>query len=403
MKNKILIIIVAFLLFFCEENVFAEANSNGTFVIKEIKLEMVKCPAGSFIMGSPLAEYAEIKKEFDKNFAHYRAFKFEYSEKRHLVNITKPFYIGKYEITNYQYASVMGQKLSKDKVADEPICGIDAYGVNRFISSLKEKYSSSLPNGYEFSLPTEAQWEYACRAGTNTALNNDKNLTSKIVSGCSNLNEVAWNGYNSNGKVHRVGQKKPNNWGIYDMHGNVAEWCNDIYGEYPDEEVSNPVCGISSVQNFGIVRGGSYTATPVACRSAYRQPQYLLQSNNCIGLRIALIPVDNNVDDSSFEETSKSNNQEENEYEYSEDHAEVDDLDEEIIGYISAKSGINIRQEPITNSKKVGSFQYNKKVTVLDLNGPKQTLEGVTSNWYKITDGEITGWCFGGFVSLSNQ
>ena len=105
-----------------------------------------------------------------------------------------------------------------------------------------EKAAGRLPEGYEYTLPTEAQWEYACRAGTTTALNSGKNLSDKFE--CPEMDEVGWDQYNSkiNDKyvTHPVGQKLPNAWGLYDMHGNVEEWCLDWYGLYPTSSVTNP-------------------------------------------------------------------------------------------------------------------------------------------------------------------
>ena len=109
-----------------------------------------------------------------------------------------------------------------------------------------EKAAGRLPVGYEYTLPTEAQWEYACRAGTTTALNSGKNLSDEEK--CSNLGKVGWYEHNSRRAVgaiiteatHPVGQKKPNAWGLYDMHGNVWEWCLDWYGFYPTSSVTDP-------------------------------------------------------------------------------------------------------------------------------------------------------------------
>ena len=124
------------------------------------------------------------------------------------------------------------------------------------------KASGKLPEGYEFTLPTEAQWEYACRAGTTTALNSGKNLSNEEK--CPEMDEVGWYDGNSDEMTHPVGQKKPNAWGLYDMHGNVWEWCLDWKGDYPETTVVDPTgpdTGMSRVLRSG--SWGSYAPTAV--------------------------------------------------------------------------------------------------------------------------------------------
>ena len=115
-------------------------------------------------------------------------------------------------------------------------------------------------------MPTEAEWEYACRAGTTTALNNRKALTSARGQ-CRNLDEVAWYDENSV-TTHPVEQKRPNAWSLYDMHGNVWEWCQDWYGEYPSGSATDPT-GPSSGSGR-VLRGGSWVGYAGCCRSARR-------------------------------------------------------------------------------------------------------------------------------------
>ncbi|MBP5760986.1 MAG: formylglycine-generating enzyme family protein, partial [Verrucomicrobia bacterium] len=143
------------------------------------------------------------------------------------------------------------------------------------------------PEGYEYTLPTESQWEYACRAGTTTALNSGKNLSDKVE--CPEMDEVGWYGYNSDDKTHPVGQKQPNAWGLYDMHGNVYEWCLDWYGAYPASSVTDPK-GASSGSDR-VIRGGSWFSDALNCRSAYRDGSYPDYSWFSFGFRVALAPV----------------------------------------------------------------------------------------------------------------
>ena len=243
---------------------------NDTFVIKEINLEMIKCPAGSFMMGSPDNELGRRK-----------------GETLHKVTFSKPFYIGKYEVTQSQYVALMEKNPSDFSGAYNPVENVSYRDAKNFCDKLNLKYLKQLPRGYKFDLPTEAQWEYACRAGTSTALNNGKNLID--IQECENLDEVGWYDRNSGYTTHEVGQKKPNAWGIYDMHGNVAEWCRDRYGKYPNEDVIDP----EGTNNgwFNVVRGGFLNEVPECCRSAFRNWGEPSQGIGTIGFRVALVPI----------------------------------------------------------------------------------------------------------------
>ncbi len=240
------------------------------WVLKEINLEMVKCPAGSFMMGSP-------KEELGRDDV----------ERLHSVTITKPFYIGKYEVTQSQYVALMEKNPSEFVGANNPVERVSYNDAKAFCDKLNLKYLNQLPQGYKFDLPTEAQWEYACRAGTTTALNNGKNLT-KVDGACFNLDEVAWYCEYSNKTTHEVGLKKSNAWGIYDMHGNLWEWCKDMYAGYPTDAVTDPICITGSNP---VVRGGSWFNFPYRCRSAHRyhlDPSFMF---NDLGFRVSLVPI----------------------------------------------------------------------------------------------------------------
>ncbi|MBQ9770329.1 MAG: SUMF1/EgtB/PvdO family nonheme iron enzyme [Lentisphaeria bacterium] len=234
-------------------------------------LEMVQIEPGTFTMGSPANELGR----WD-------------NEKQHQVTLTKRFYLGKYPVTQKEYQAVMGNNPSYFKGDNLPVEQVSWDDAKRFCSKLNDLKRDELPAGYRFDLPTEAQWEYACRAGTTTALNNGLNLTSEDGR-CSNLDKVAWYDENSDGKTHPVGQKKPNAWGLYDMHGNVWEWCNDLYANYPSGAVTDPT-GLASGSSR-VLRGGSWDDCAQSCRSAGRysfDPTYRL---NYVGFRVALVPV----------------------------------------------------------------------------------------------------------------
>ena len=247
--------------------------SNESFVIKELDLELKKCPAGRFMMGSPEDELGRAEK---------------LDEKLHSVIISKPFYIGKYVVTQKQYQTLMGNNPSLFKGENKPVENVSWNDAKEFINRLSSIFRKFIPIGYKFDLPTEAQWEYACRAGTTTALNNGKNITSKTDS-CYNLYGLGWYSNNSGSKTHAVGYKKPNAWGIYDMHGNVWEWCRDWYGNYKSWTRSDPICISGSDR---VRRGGSWNCSAIFCRSACRNNGNPNFGNCTLGFRVALVPSD---------------------------------------------------------------------------------------------------------------
>ena len=237
---------------------------------EKIIKEMVKCPAGSFEMGSPSGELGRYG-----------------GEKQHHVTISKSFYIAKYPVTQAQYKAVMGNNPSHFKGDNNPVECVSWFKAKEFCDKLNEVTGSTRPAGYKFDLPTEAQWEYACRAGTTTSLNSGKNITSENGR-CSNLDEVGWYYGNSEMNTHPVGLKKPNAWGIYDMHGNVWEWCSDWYGEY--SRISTDPEGTFNYGYGRAGRGGSWGGDPWYCRSAIRGGFTPDHEKSYLGFRIALVP-----------------------------------------------------------------------------------------------------------------
>ena len=236
---------------------------------EKIIKEMVKCPAGSFEMGSPSGELGR----YD-------------NEKQHHVTISKSFYIAKYPVTQAQYKAVMGNNPSYFKGDNNPVECVSWFKAKEFCDKLNEVTGSTRPAGYKFDLPTEAQWEYACRAGTTTSLNSGKNITSEYGR-CSNLDEVGWYDGNSGRTTHPVGLKKPNAWGIYDMHGNVCEWCRDRCDEYPSGSCTDPEGPDSG--SYRVYRGSGWRSFPWYCRSANRC-NYAPDFEDCdLGFRIALV------------------------------------------------------------------------------------------------------------------
>ena len=168
---------------------------------------------------------------------------------------------------------------------DFPVDNVTWNLARRFCGKLNQMISCLAD--YRFDLPTEAQWEYACRAGTTTALNSGKNITH--TSGkCVNLAKIGW--YEENGIAMRcVGKKKPNAWGLYDMHGNVEEWCRDWYEkDYASdpEFLNGQKTGV-----FRVTRGGGHRSDAENCRSASRECYEPTVRYNFVGFRLALVPV----------------------------------------------------------------------------------------------------------------
>jgi len=192
----------------------------------------------------------------------------------HGVTLTKGYHLGATEVTQAQWESVMGSNPSKFKGRDLPVENVswdDAMAYCRKLTE-RERAAGRLAAGYAYTLPTEAQWEYACRAGTTGAYAGD-------------LGSMAWYGENSGNKTHAVATKRANAWGLYDMHGNVWEWCSDWYGSYASGRVVDPTGARSGPRR--VSRGGSWSNDASYCRSAYRvrfTPGY---RRDLLGFRLA--------------------------------------------------------------------------------------------------------------------
>ena len=202
----------------------------------------------------------------------------------HSVTLSKPFYLGIYPVTQQQYKKVMGEnpsyfqgiKVGGDS-SNHPVEEVTWENAVEFCKKLSE-LPEEQKAGRVYRLPTEAEWEYACRAGSKTAFGFGESSKS--------LGDYAWFDGNSNGQAHPVGEKKPNAWDLYDMLGNVWEWCSDWYGEYPKKAEVDPVG--AKVGSYRVIRGGSWFNGAAFCRSAGRRgndPSYCL---NDYGFRVAL-------------------------------------------------------------------------------------------------------------------
>ena len=256
-------------------------DSNSVQADKTVKGTLVLIPAGPFSLG---------------NTGSYEG---EYDEKPPVtIIISKPFYISKYEITQQQYKAVMGNNPSEFKGDDLPVEQVSWYDALNFCNALSQSEGLTQcytingtkvtcdfeANGYR--LPTEAEWEYAAKAGTKTDFYSGKLTYSGNSPIDPNLDKIAWYSANSSNATHPVGQKAPNAFGLYDMSGNVWEWCWDRYAEYPSKETKDyqgPEIG-----TYRVYRGGGWRNLAWYCRSTNRDRNYLDDKNNSLGFRVVL-------------------------------------------------------------------------------------------------------------------
>ncbi|MFM8397484.1 MAG: formylglycine-generating enzyme family protein, partial [Pirellula sp.] len=258
-------------------------------------MKLVLIPKGTFMMGSPIEEEGR----FD-------------NEVQHEVTISEDYYLGVTEVTQEQYEKVMGKNPSyfkgnkvQGESSNHPVEQVsweDAVEFCKKLSELPEEKKA----GRFYRLPTEAEWEYACRAGTKTAYSFGADQIA--------LKDFDWFGDNSGGtiinsdrireksrknfdiylekllengcKTHPVGTKKANPWGLYDMHGNVCEWCSDWYGDYPRQAITDPIG--PKLGSIRVIRGGCWELVASICRSAGR---YRFDPSNrsfILGFRLAL-------------------------------------------------------------------------------------------------------------------
>lgn len=213
----------------------------GTFTTADlgggVAMDLVWIPPGTFTMGSPASEGGR-----------------DSDETLHQVTLTRGFWMGATEVTQAQWEAVMGTNPSNFTGANRPVEQVAWGDCVEFCRRVSQR------TGQTFDLPTEAEWEYACRAGTPTAYS--------FGNSESELGSYAWYDANSNDETHDVRQKRENAWGLYDMHGNVFEWCTDWYGEYPIGAVRDPTGPASGESR--VVRGGSKANDPQILRAAYR-------------------------------------------------------------------------------------------------------------------------------------
>ncbi|HOX25420.1 MAG TPA: formylglycine-generating enzyme family protein [Candidatus Krumholzibacteria bacterium] len=244
------------------------------------RLEFVYVPPGSFVMGSPPGE----PERGDDEVAHD-------------VTLTRGFWISMYEVSEELWSSMMGGGSTQSRLPATNVTWEQALEFCNLLSvqqglvpayrMVDETWTwDQAANG--FRLPTEAEWEFACRAGSDAALANGQLTSADCEPVDANLDAMGW--YCGNSEVgaayvrHTVGQKQANAWGLYDMHGNVCEWCWDWYGGYSPGAVTDPVGPETGY--YRVIRGGDFSSPARDCRSAHRFPYYVAWPIRSIGLRL---------------------------------------------------------------------------------------------------------------------
>jgi formylglycine-generating enzyme required for sulfatase activity len=226
------------------------------FDLGGVTMEFILVPAGTFMMGDANGTSGD--------------------QPVHQVTFTWPFYVSKYQVTQEQWQEVMGGNPSHFKGPRNPVDNVSWDDCQQFLAALSRKLT-----GWKASLPTEAQWEYACRAGCKGrfCFGDDE----------SKLGEYGWFDANAESATHPVGMKKPNAWGLYDMHGNTWEWCNDWFGDYTSKPQTNPQGPATGSKR--VLRGGAFLSGPARHASSYRRGSAPDVRQFYYGLRVVLVAV----------------------------------------------------------------------------------------------------------------
>ena len=240
------------------------------FVESVTGMVLLPIEPGTFLMGSPKDE----------------AGRFDWEGPRHSVTLSRSFWLGKYPVTQREYEKVMGQNPSNFKGGDRPVEEVSWEEAVEFCRKLTKQArgAGSLLTGYEFRLPTEAEWEYCCRAGSSSAY--------CYGSDEERLGDYAWYERNSNKETHEVGLKKANSWGLHDMHGNVWEWCLDKVESLTgyDKVEDGVVDPLSDTGRRRVFRGGGWGRPGRLCRSASRRARGPADRSFYLGFRVCLAP-----------------------------------------------------------------------------------------------------------------
>ena len=245
----------------------SNANTLNDISVGNLGITMKKIPEGTFLMGSPTNE---ILRDADEG---------PLTE----VTLTEPYWISSHEVTQSQFETIMSFNPSEFGGGESPVERVTWQEAMDFCNSLNGRYAGQniLPEGYHFSLPSEAHWEKACRAGTEGMYYFGSNTVQ--------LGDHAWFKSNSSNRTHSVGTKLPNPAGLYDIAGNVLEWCLDTWdNSHPGGRVVDYV-NLNTSSNR-VIRGGGFEDGANGCRSAYRKYRSQSGRYNFVGFRIALVP-----------------------------------------------------------------------------------------------------------------
>lgn len=243
-----------------------EKEENDLYIVNGISFKMIYIEAGTFIMGATEEQAGADSDETPP----------------HQVTITKDYYMGETEVTQALWYAVMGQKPTSDGSEWSSTYGLGDNYPAYFISwNDCQKFITKLNQltGLTFRLPTEAEWEYAARGG-------NKATTQTLYSGSNTIGDVAWYDDNSSSSTHAFAGKSANALGLYDMSGNVWEWCNDWYGSYSSGAQTDPTG--SSSGSSRVLRGGSWGGSATSCRVAYRYSSSVVNRSYDSGMRLAL-------------------------------------------------------------------------------------------------------------------
>ena len=254
-------------LFFFQASYSYSQQPTKQSLTNSIGINLVLIPKGKFLMGSPETEEKRVKDEI-----------------QHEVTISQNFYMGSTEVTQAQWNKVIGINPSSFKGDELPVYQIRPYETVWFCKRLSEMPEEKKA-GRKYRLPTEAEWEYACRAGTMTPFNFGSQLNGRQAN-CDGTRPYGTDTKRPNlEKKSPVGTYPANAWGLYDMHGNVWEWCSDWYGEYPSGSVTDPSGPARGWQR--VYRGGDWRVDAVNCRSADRGCDPSIRSR-FIGFRVVM-------------------------------------------------------------------------------------------------------------------
>ncbi|MBL8801222.1 MAG: formylglycine-generating enzyme family protein [Planctomycetes bacterium] len=240
---------------------------------------MVVIPAGTFTQGSIAASGPPYFGEYDDPVVRQ-------------VTISYCFWMGATEVTQAQYAALMGTNPSNFPGANNPVEQVSWFDAQAYCAALTAQQSAqgAVPQGYEYRLPTEAEWEYACRAGTTSEFNVGASLlcNQAMFSYSYHSNSHCWNVSGPLPGPRPAGSYAPNAWGLYDMHGNVWEWCLDSVATYSASPVTDPFVASGPGR---VIRGGGWYDYSIVCRSAFRNYRGPGDANDYLGFRVVLAPV----------------------------------------------------------------------------------------------------------------